>query len=112
MVERLVVDGKVAVLVSAGYGAGWSTWSCTTGRESMLFDPDIARALLEIDPDPCEKGYSKVLEIAGKKYPEEYLGGVDGLYVVWVDQGKRFRIDEYDGAETLAYLDEGDLYVA
>ena len=25
--EKIIEDGKVAVLVSKGYGAGWSTWN-------------------------------------------------------------------------------------
>jgi hypothetical protein len=35
------------------------------------------------------------------EYPDTYLGGADGLYVRWVQEGKEFIIDEYDGAESL-----------
>ena len=35
------------------------------------------------------------------KYQDEYFGGLEDLEVKWVPVGARFRIDEYDGAETL-----------
>ena len=40
---------------------------------------------------------------------DEYICtlGVDGLSVVWVDSGTTFRIDEYDGAESI--IDNSDL---
>ena len=32
-IEKVVRDGKVAVLVSPGYGAGWSTWNICLAEE-------------------------------------------------------------------------------
>ena len=39
--ERVVRDGRVAVLVSPGFGAGWSTWADRELRERLLFDPEV-----------------------------------------------------------------------
>lgn len=84
---------EVAVLVSAGYGAGWSSWGMP---EEALFDPIIVD-FVEADKTNTEK-FSNYLE---EKYSEVYTGGTNGLYVRWVQEGKEFIIDEYDGAEGL-----------
>ena len=90
--EKLIIDGKVAVLVSHGYGAGWSTWE---HDERMLFDPVLAQMLLD------GAGDDKIEKVAKERYPDAYLGGLDGLTVHWVPVGTRFRIEEYDGSEGL-----------
>ena len=103
MVDKYIENGKVAVLVSPQYGAGWSSWSSGDVALSKLFDTDIVKALL-YDGD--------VLEIADTKYPDDYNGGAEDLQIVWVDVGKRFRIHEYDGSETLVLLNDEDYYTA
>lgn len=99
--EKLVRDGKVGVLVSGGYGAGWYSWH---GIEELLFDP-IVIAMIE-NPDDDED-FSSIVNYCHEKYGEdEYFGGVDGLQVVWVEQGRKFFIEEYDGAESIRYENE------
>ena len=42
--NKVIRDGKVAVLVSPGFGAGWSTWSYVGEedyRNFMLFDSTL-----------------------------------------------------------------------
>lgn len=47
MVERYTrEDGKVAVLISPGHGAGWSTWAADEDVEFLLFDAKIVKAVL------------------------------------------------------------------
>lgn len=94
--EKLIKNGYVAVLVSRGYGAGWYSWE---GDEAMLFDPVLAE-ILESE-DYLEGHTDKLEEVAKQRYPIAYLGGLDGLSVHWVPEGVRFRIEEYDGAESL-----------
>ena len=36
--EKVIRDGKVAVLYSPGYGAGWFSWH---GIEELLYDPVV-----------------------------------------------------------------------
>lgn len=92
MPDKLIIAGEVAVLVSHGYGAGWYSWE---HDEDMLFDPEIAQALLDGKSD------KEITRIAAQRYPDAYLGGIDGLTVHWVPIGTRFRIEEYDGSEGL-----------
>ena len=97
--NKLVKDGKVAVLISPGFGAGWTTWN----REypDMLFDPGMADLVLKGDREQM-RAYAIV------KWPNAYLGGLEDLEVAWVDQGQLIKIDEYDGSESIEYRDSND----
>ncbi len=97
--NKLVKDGKVAVLISLGFGAGWSTWN----REQldMLFDAGLADLVLKGDPE-------QILAYATVKWPDAYLGGLEDLTVVWVEQGQLIKINEYDGRESIEYRDSDD----
>ena len=98
VIPKLVRDGKVAVLVSHGFGAGWFSWHYD---ERLLFEPKIVE-MLENDTD-----YHEIERYCEMTYGDDnYYGGIDGLTVHWVSIGKQFKIDEYDGAETLIISDE------
>ena len=89
--NKLVRDGKVAVLVSPDYGAGWYSWHRI---EELLYDPSI---VLWLEAEELDK----IEHYLALKYPNEYFGGLDDLTVEWIDQGTEFRIDEFDGAESI-----------
>lgn len=103
MVEKYVrEDGKIAVLVSVGFGAGWSTWNTVDEElaEALLFDADVVKMVLEGREDEIE-------DFVTAKYKDKaddgwlVTAGAKDLDVEWVDKGERFVIDEYDGAESL-----------
>ena len=87
-------NGDVGVLVSSGYGAGWSTWDYSVG-EQILFEPTVIQMILD-DADPKD-----VEEYCVSKYEDGYFGGVKGLHIVWLKPGTEFYIEEFDGAEGL-----------
>jgi len=89
--NKLIRDGKVTVLVSPDYGAGWYSWHRI---EELLYDPSIVLWLEAKELD-------KIEHYLALKYPNEYFGGLDDLTVEWIDQGTEFRIDEFDGAESI-----------
>jgi hypothetical protein len=101
--EKLEKDGNVAVLYSPGYGAGWYSWN--SEHKGILFDKEIAQAVLDGDR-------AKAVQIAAKKYPEIYTGGGDDLAVEWVPKGSRFEIHEYDGNESVRVFGDDDGHVA
>lgn len=104
--QKLERNGEVAVLVSPGYGAGWSTWADEEYRLACTFDKDIAEAVLADDRN-------KAAELATAKYGEYfYTGGAEQLRVEWVPKGSRFEINEYDGNESLRIFGPDDGYVA
>jgi len=90
--EKIVRDGMVAVAVSGGFGAGWSTWN---------------------DIDPMDARFNQLFldgnfdEVARICDDEDlgYAGGARDVEIVWVPIGTEFIITEYDGAESLETKD-------
>jgi hypothetical protein len=96
MMNKLIRAGQVAVLVSPGFGAGWYSWHHV---EELIYDPSVVEWL--------EQGeMSKIEAYLALKYKDEYFGGLEDLVVMWVPKGARFRIEEYDGAESLVLESE------
>jgi len=104
--EKYIKNGKVAVLYSPGFGAGWSTWNL--GRdwngqnlgEVLLYAPAIVEMVLaESRPEDiesyCEKFYGGV----------GYFGGARDLCVEWMEPKSQFVVHEYDGSESIQYME-------
>lgn len=91
--------GRTAVLVSSGFGAGWSTWN--TGKKELLYDPEVVEYVGAGKPF----GQAGLQKLMDDKYGEEYVCvlGWKGLYIEWVAEGQIFAIDEYDGRETIRF---------
>lgn len=113
--KKLIRDGNVAVLISTGWGAGWSTWNLlSTKSEELLFDPQIV-ALVE-DRDSGKITDDQLIELVEsyctQKYGENevYCGGANDLSIEWIPVGTQFKINEYDGAETIEYK-ENDYWI-
>lgn len=100
-------DGQLAVLISHGFGAGWSTWN-EYGIE-LAIDKRIVEAKLR-DTYKCGDELDKFLESIG--YHGIYTGGWDDILIHWVDKGTMFKIDEYDGAESIDLPNSKDWCVA
>ena len=101
--EKVIKDGRVAVLYSPDYGAGWYTWN--TEHQDMLFDPTVVMFVESGDLD-------KVEAYATLKWPEAYIGGIRDLKVEWIPEGTAFKINEYDGNESIEIRDGGQWIVA
>ena len=102
--NKLEKDGKVAVIISPGFGAGWSTWN-SEFRDTLLFDAEIAQAVIDGDK-------AKAMKLAMEKCPGLYPGGAGGLMVEWIDKGSVFEVEEYDGSESLHIIGSRDYSVA
>ena len=95
--EKVVKNGLVAVLVSPGFGAGWSTWNSEIPE--LLFDPVVVGMVEDGTNGDTIASYCEA------KYPDGYFGGAGDLAVEWVPVGTQFRVHEYDGSETLEFKD-------
>jgi hypothetical protein len=104
--DKVVRDGKVAVLVSPGYGAGWYTWN--EAHPELLFLPRVVEMVLN------QASHYDIVDYVESIYGEDdvYTGGASDLKVVWVPQGSQFRIEEYDGSESLKLKDSEDWITA
>ena len=104
----LQIGGQMKVLVSRGYGAGWSTWN----DPRMAFDERLIRAFecgitQEDMQELCvECGY---MDVNGD--PPQ-MGGFKQLEVVDIPSGELFQIMEYDGSEYIEYFEDSDWYLA
>jgi len=95
--EKVVRNGLVAVLVSPGFGAGWSSWNHNIPE--LLFDPVIVGMVEDGTNSETIDVYCRA------KYSDGYFGGSEDLIVEWVPVGTQFRVHEYDGSETLEFKD-------
>ena len=133
--KKEIREGKVAVLVSPGYGAGWYSWH---DIDELLFDPKVVKLVEKKEAINCkledanirgdvtaktslDKQYYDIVEqieeYAKEAYKNElghepYVGGAVQLVVVWLDEGEEFIIDEYDGSESIETKDDTKWMVA
>ena len=67
----------------------------------MLFSPALVNAVLD-------KADGDMLDALAKElFPDVYSGGASNLVVYWVHEGDSFKVDEYDGSESLTFRDSG-----
>ena len=102
-INKLVDNGRVAVLYSPGFGAGWSTWN--QGVPDLMFDPAIVK-FVENDQ------WGELNTYVALKYPGIYTGGMKDLAVAWLPVGTEFQISEHDGAENIEVKDNQRWFVA
>lgn len=107
MTDRVIRDGQVAVLISPGFGAGWSTWADPEYRPDVMFDPWIVDILLSDQYNKKEK-MNRIMAHCNIKYPDMYTGGLSDLTVDWVPEGSWFRVAEYDGNESIEFKENNE----
>ncbi len=100
--------GQVAVLYSPGYGSGWYTWNLDCPE--LLFHPALVKMVQE--GRQSELNTEKVAELIGNPDFSSYCGGARDLRIMWLNEGTRFRVDEYDGSEKVVDLGHEDFEVA
>lgn len=101
IVEKYIKDGKVAVLYSAGYGAGWSTWNYDHDQEFLTMDRQLCIAVEANDFESFNRRIADVFKIEGV-----CTLGVPDIKIAWVKLGESFRINEYDGFESVVLQGE------
>lgn len=129
MVDKVVRDGKVAVVYSPGYGSGWSTWASFSKEnykeniERIIFDPELVALVEKKNSLEFENQYLVVDEI--EKWvdanfnkldnDEDYVhcgSNIADLEIEWVPVGTQFNIAEYDGSESVQYYNPEGWYTA
>ena len=93
--KKVIRDGKVAVLISHGFGAGWYSWN--TEHQQLLFHPKLVEMVEQNRNDEIDDEWVK--ENLGIEYV--YCGGASDLQIHWLPVGTAFQVEEYDGAESL-----------
>lgn len=106
--NKVIRDGKVAVLYSPGFGAGWSTWADVEHEQFALFDPKLVE-LAEIKASK-ESVDEYIKETAGIEH--FYTGGWKNIQIMWLPLGTVFEVTEYDGSETVEILSNKTFNIA
>jgi len=87
------------VIVSSGYGAGWSTWNMEHKIE-LATNEELIKL---IKGESTRKLEDILKEITGEENPSIYMGGFSNCKIKEVPEGEAWWIDEYDGYESLHY---------
>lgn len=104
MVEKYYNEnGELGVLISYGFGAGWSTWN----DKELAYDKRIVEKWLE---NASSDEMCNYVESLG--YARPYMGGYKQLELEFVPSGTMFRIHEYDGSESIETMEDMDIIVA
>lgn len=94
-------DGKtyneVAIIVSHGYGSGFSTWNLIDGLERN-------RLLCEPVAFGHEEEFFERLEAITGRIRQHLIVDFEDLKIHWIPEGSAYRIDEYDGSESLVTI--------
>lgn len=107
VVTKVVRNGKVAVLYSPDYGAGWSTWT-SEHAEFALFDSGLVWLA---ESKATQKDVDKYIkEALGDAY--FFTGGWRDIEIEWIPVGTMFKVDEYDGNESIHTLGSISFHVA
>ena len=105
------------ILISPGWGAGWSTWN-KEYRDDFIFNEDLIAAIergdppregTEDDPQTTLGAFHQWLKLKHAPDDEDfyaYYGGANQLQVVEVNGP--FIVEEYDGFESLRLRDDED----
>lgn len=91
------------VLISPGYGAGWSTWNDV----KLATDPQVIEAF---ERGVTEEEMSNLCVALG--YEEPFMGGFTQLQIETVPVGEYFRVAEYDGSEYIEVFDKSEWILA
>ena len=93
--EKVIRKNEVAVLISHGFGGGWHSWN--TENPELLFSPKIVEMVEQNRANEIDEDW--VLKNLG--ISDIYCGGASSLQIHWLPVGTAFKVDEYDGAESL-----------
>ena len=92
-------DGEIGVIVSPGFGAGWSTWGGSCDAGFLLMDKTLVEMCLRSAPK------SQVEEYLTKKGIDTYIGGWEDCEIEYLRCNTPFYVDEYDGSESLIFAE-------
>lgn len=100
--EKVIRNGKVAILVSHGWGAGFHSWGAPI---EAIFDPTLVD-LIE------NRKIQDAITYVENTYPDVFTGGIEDLGIEWTPEGAAFIINEYDGNESIQLMDDTDWLIA
>jgi len=86
------------IVISPGFGAGWSTWS-DKPKEVAEYRPVIE--FLEKGGDPNSEEFDPIVDQMGKDLGLDCFSGIGRDELKVVEVKGRYCIEEYDGSESV-----------
>lgn len=109
MANKVIRNGRVAVLYSSDYGGSWSTALANRKvAQTMIFHPRLVEAV-ENETNSPARMRDILLELTGEVM---YTGAARCLDIKWVDQGTRFFISESGDSEEVVIISPDFGFVA
>lgn len=128
-------NGDVAVAYSVGYGSGWTTdtgyWENHNKRtklKQMLFDSRLIQYITSSDFNYKFKGkdyytlnesskllYHKFITSVFTEFDINYFPNISSfcqLHVSFIPSDSKFKVEEYDGNETIKIFNPDDYIIA
>ena len=103
MIEKYYnTNGDIGIIVSGGYGAGWSTW-LSSHKEFLMMDKTLVEMCIQCATEEEVAAYLQ------NQFGEDfycYMGGWDDCRIVNLPPNTAFKITEYDGSESLLTIDD------
>lgn len=84
--------GEVAVVISPSFGSGWYSWNDVP---DCLFSPVVVDWVLKGSKKTESPDFQSLF---GEDFHDS---AKHDLVVVWVKEGEKFTLHEYDGSESL-----------
>jgi len=91
--------GEIGVIVSGGFGAGWSSWN-SSHRDFLTMDKTLVEMCLQQATIEKVENYLESHDI------DIYLGGWEDCHVEYIPPNTHFNIYEYDGSESIMTADD------
>jgi len=109
--NKVIENGLVAVPYSPGFGAGWSTWNFNEElNETLLFHPTLVEMVRNDRQNEIDEDW--LVENFGERFRNVYCGGARDLDIEWLPEGTIFRVEEYDGSESITIISYETTYKA
>lgn len=98
------------IIISRGYGAGWSSWQWGIPTKFACEYQPLIKAIESDDEALIDEALVQYKKDVLEKFDEDYVycGGKDGFAIVEIPEGVGYRITEYDGAEGVELETEVD----
>lgn len=103
--KKFNMHGQVGVLISFGYGKGWSSNVPVTNtkmRREMMMNKKLVEYVLKCrgeNKNPTPKEMTRIWDNVLPQFPAPDMNGVAQLNVMWVNKDEPFQIRDVKGAE-------------
>jgi len=107
-INKLIRDGKVGIIISPSYGGGFYSWGAPL---EAIFDPKLIELVENLNGDENDPIVEEIKIYLERTYDDPFAD-IEDLVVVWIEEGQKFIIDEYDGAESIVFIEDLDVITA